>query len=125
MISFRHSGNFDNTEKMLKSMKKRDVRVILDKYGRRGVDALSQNTPVESGKTAASWCYEIHTSRKRYEIVWTNSNLNDGVSVAILLQYGHATRNGGYVYGVDYINPALSKIFEQMADEVWKEVTAG
>lgn len=125
MISFRHSGSFDNTEKMLKSMKTKDARAILDKYGRRGVDALSQNTPVESGKTAASWDYEVHSSRKRHEIVWTNSNLNDGVSVAILLQYGHATRNGGYVYGVDYINPALAKIFEQMADEVWKEVTAG
>ena len=104
-------------------MKKKNARQILNKYGKRGVDALSKNTPVETGVTAASWNYEIHESKGKYEIVWTNSNVNKGVSIAVLIQYGHGTRNGRYVSGIDYINPALAKIFDQMADEVWREVT--
>lgn len=123
MITVTHKGDFKNTQRMLESMKKKNARAILEKYGKRGVDALRNNTPVDSGTTAESWGYEIHQSKGRYELVWTNSNVNNVVSIAIIIQYGHGTRNGGYVSGINYINPALSKIFDQMADEVWREVT--
>lgn len=123
MISFSHSGSFDKTEQMLKSMKKKDSKAILDKYGKKGVDVLRVNTPVDTGLTSESWNYEIHSSKNRYELVWTNSNVKNGISVAILIQYGHGTKNGGYVSGIDFINPALAPIFDQMADEVWREVT--
>lgn len=123
MISVTHRGNFDKTYQMLSSMRKRNARHILNKYGKRGVDALSINTPRNSGATADSWGYEIHESKGSYELVWVNNNINDGVNIAIILQYGHGTKTGGYVEGIDYINPSLKKIFQQMADEVWREVT--
>lgn len=90
-----------------------------------GVDALSRETPVDTGKTAKSWSYEIVYGKNEVKIVWTNGNMaeNTDIPVAMLIQYGHATRNGGYVMGVDYINPALSKVFEKMADTAWREVT--
>ena len=103
---------------------KKDIVSILDRYGKIGVDILRQNTPVDTGKTAESWGYEIHKQNSSYEIIWTNTNLNDNVSVAILIQYGHATRNGGYVYGTDYINPSMREVFDSLADEIWKEVEA-
>ena len=123
MFVIQQKGNFDNTEKFLKNVGKANYLSILDKYGRQGVAALSSATPMDSGLTASSWSYEIHTSGKNYTINWTNSNIVDGVPIAILIQYGHGTSNGGYVQGRDYINPALRHIFDQMADEVWKEVT--
>ncbi len=87
-----------------------------------GVDYLSNNTPIDSGETASSWSYEIDLKNGRYMIYWSNSNVNQGVNIAIILQYGHVTKNGGYVQGIDYINPALAKVFEQMANELWEEV---
>ena len=123
MIVIRQKGNFDNTEKFLNNAGKTNYLSILNKYGRQGVDALSSATPMDSGLTASSWSYEIRTYGKNYTINWTNSNVVDGVPIAILIQYGHGTSNGGYVQGRDYINPALRQIFDQMADEVWKEVT--
>lgn len=123
MFSISHKGNFNNTEKFFKNSKEIDFISLLNEYGKRGVDALSQSTPIDSGKTSSSWNYEIHTSKDSYKIIWTNENINDGVPIAILIQYGHATKNGGYVEGRDFINPAMRPIFDGMANELWGEVT--
>ena len=103
-------------------MSKRDARAVLNKYGERGVELLRSATPIKTGKTASSWRYEITSSGGDYEIHWLNDNVNNRVNIAILLQYGHGTRQGSYVAGTDYINPVLQKIFEEMADELWREV---
>ena len=122
MITVESKGNFDNTEKLLKRIKSRDYLKVLDKFGQRGVTALSGATPTRSGKTASSWDYEVLVSGGSVTLQWTNSNINNGVSIAIILQYGHGTRNGGYVVGRDYINPAMRPLFDKMADEAWKAV---
>ena len=122
MIKITQKGNFNNTEKFLKGSQKIDFIKLLNEYGKRGVDALSANTPIDSGKTASLWNYEIHTTKNTYKVIWTNDNINQGVPIAILIQYGHATRNGGYVEGRDFINPAMKPIFDSMAEELWKEV---
>lgn len=96
---------------------------LLDKYGRKGVDALVSATPVDSGKTAGSWDYEIVNRKGSATIRFTNSNIVNGCPIAIILQYGHGTRNGGWVEGRDYINPALRPIFDELAEKAWKEVT--
>jgi len=124
MIEITSKGNFDNLERFLKAMNRKDHMKVLDSYGQLGVSALQAATPVRTGKTASSWTYEIHSGRGEDYIVWTNSNENKGQNIAILLQYGHGTRNGGYVMGTDYINPALKGVFDQLADAVWKEVTS-
>ena len=95
----------------------------LDKYGREGVAALSAATPKESGLTANSWYYEIERSKDSVSISFHNSNINTGVPIAIILQYGHGTRNGGYVEGIDYINPAIQPLFNKIAEDAWEEVT--
>lgn len=96
---------------------------ILDKYGKQGVSALSSATPVDSGLTANSWTYEIENKGDQVTIFWGNTNVNKGVNIAVILQYGHGTRNGGYVAGRDYINPAIRPVFDAIANEAWKEVT--
>ena len=124
-INFEHKGNFNRLEHFLaKSLHiKPIIRRILDKYGERGVQALREATPKATGKTADSWKYDIvQDENKQYQIVWSNTNKQNGVNIAILLQYGHATRNGGFVKGTDYINPAIEKVFNGMADEAWEEV---
>ena len=124
MIKVRQSGDFSKTEAFLKRVRHPIYFGTLDKYGRQGVEALRAATPRDTGKTAESWSYEIRTSGDRIKIIWKNSNLAErGVPVAVLIQYGHATRNGTYVQGIDYINPALQPIFQEMADSIWKEVT--
>lgn len=123
MIRIKQRGDFSKTEKFLKKSFGRNYFRELEKYGRQGVEALSAATPVDSGLTAISWSYEIIQNDSGISIVWKNSNVNDGVNIAIILQYGHGTRNGGYVSGIDYINPALKPIFDKMADAAWKEVT--
>lgn len=125
MFSFRQKGDFSKTEKFLKKALGKDYRNVLEKYARQGVQALSAATPVESGLTAASWSYEIVSDANGLSISWNNSNVNKGVKIALILQYGHGTRNGGYVVGRDYINPAIRSIFDNMADEAWREVTKG
>lgn len=122
-IEVTTSGSFDNIEKFLKNAKKRNYLRVLQKYGQKGVDALARNTPKDSGRTASSWDYNIKKSSSGYEIVWTNSNINKGVNIAVIIQYGHGTGWGGYVAGRDYINPSLRPIFDQIADDVWKELT--
>lgn len=123
MIIIRHKGNFTRTEEFLKRSSNRDFRPILEKYAKKGVMALSSATPVDTGLTASSWDYSIDINGSQYSITWTNSNIVNGVPIAIILQYGHATRGGGYVQGYDYINPALRPLFDAMVDEIWKEVT--
>lgn len=121
MIRFRHRGNFRNTEKLLNNASKANYMSILKKYGDAGVRALASATPTESGKTASSWSYQIEGGRGGYTITWTNSNINDGVPIAIILQLGHGTGTGGFVQGRDYINPAIRPIFDQLANDLFKE----
>lgn len=123
MISVRQKGDFSKVTRYLDQLKKRDVRALLDKYGREGVTALSSATPVDSGKTASSWFYEIEYKNGSYAITFHNSNINEGVQIAIILQYGHGTGTGGWVQGRDYINPAIQPIFDKIANEAWREVT--
>ncbi len=123
MIRFKHRGNFNKLQKFFFRMTNRDYLNILSSYGNRGVEALSSATPVDTGKTADSWEYMIETTSTRTTISWSNSNENQGYNIALMLQYGHGTKNGGYVKGIDYINPAVRPIFEAMAGELWKEVT--
>lgn len=124
MISFRHKGDFSKLTNYFERLKKAARLSILDKYGREGVAALASATPVDSGATANAWYYEIEQSKGSAVISFYNSNINKGVSIAIILQYGHGTGTGGYVQGRDYINPAIQPVFDKIADEVWKEVTA-
>lgn len=123
MIRFRQRGDFNKTEKFLKKSFGRDYLDVLEKYAKQGVAALSAATPVDTGLTAISWEYEIIQNDSAISIIWKNLNEHNGVNIAIILQYGHGTRNGGYVQGRDYINPALKPIFDKMADAAWKEVT--
>lgn len=122
MIHVEHKGNFDKTMNFLAKARKFNLK-SLDKYGKEGVQALSLATPKDTGLTAASWYYEIVNNGKAVEIHWLNSNIVDYVNIALILQYGHGTRNGGYVEGIDYINPAMRDIFNRMADSAWKELT--
>lgn len=124
VISFKHKGNFNKTEKFLKKMKSSELQDILERYGQIGVDALSRATPVDSGTTAASWSYEIDRSNSGIAIYFVNSHENKGVNIAIILQYGHGTGTGGYVQGRDYINPAIKPVFDQMSSDLWKMVTS-
>lgn len=119
------NGDFSGLDRFITNIKEQRYLKVLDRIGRRGVDALSNATPVDSGATAAAWGYEVHRSKHRSEIVFTNSNVHDGVNIAIILQYGHGTGTGGYVAGRDYINPALAKTFDQLADEAWRAVSNG
>jgi|SRR5690606_22091021 len=122
MITFESSGDFKNLEKFLNTIVRGDIYRALEQFGQAGVDALASATPVESGLTAQSWSYEIEKSRSSVRITWLNTNLQNGLPIAILLQYGHGTGTGGYVAGRDYINPAIRPIFDQIADGVWKVV---
>lgn len=123
MISFRHKGDFSITTKFLERIKKDVVSIDLDKYGRAGVEALAAATPIDSGKTASSWEYEIIKNKNSIVIRYYNTNVQNEVPIAIILQYGHATRNGGWVEGIDYVNPAIQPIFDSIVKEAWGEVT--
>lgn len=123
MISFRQRGDFSRTTNFLKKAEKVSLMSTLDKYGRRGVAALSSATPIETGKTANSWYYEIVKSNGSIALRFNNSNIQNGVPIAIILQLGHGTRNGGWVEGRDYINPTIQPIFDEISTDLWKEVT--
>ncbi len=123
-VKFEVSGGFTKTERFLNRMKRREYLNVLDEFGRDGVQALRNATPVDSGATAEAWDYEIKRTSNYTEIVWTNSNINDGVPIAVILQYGHGTGTGGYVQGRDYINPAIRPIFDNIAEKAWKVVTS-
>lgn len=122
MISFRQQGDFSNLTKLFERIKGKLHLSMLDKYGKLGVDALKSATPTETGKTAESWSYEIKNNGSSAVISFINTNINKGVNIAIILQYGHGTGTGGYVEGRDYINPAIQPVFDELANEAWKEV---
>jgi hypothetical protein len=123
MITVTEKGSFNNTEKYLARLKSAQISAILSKYGSIGVNALSNATPVDSGLTAQSWSYSIVQRPGYYSIRWHNSHVENGLPIAVLIQYGHGTGTGGYVQGRDYIMPAIRPIFDQIAAEVGKEVT--
>jgi hypothetical protein len=123
MISFRQKGDFSKTTRFLDRVKEVVRLTDLDRYGREGVAALVSATPVDTGVTANSWYYKIERTRESAIISFHNSNVQNGVPIAIVIQYGHGTRNGGWVQGRDYINPAIQPIFDKMANSAWKEVT--
>ena len=123
MIKFRQKGDFSKLTRFLEKAKEAVHLGDLDKYGREGVAALASATPVDSGLTADSWRYEITHKQGSAKITFYNSNIQNGVPIAIILQYGHGTRNGGWVQGRDYINPAIQPIFDKIVNEAWREVT--
>ena len=123
MIKIVQKGDFKKSITYMEKLKEAIHLNAFDKYGREGVNALSSATPVDSGKTASSWYYKIERTKNTISIAFYNSNVNKGVPIAIILQYGHGTGTGGWVEGRDYINPAIQPIFDKMAEEAWKEVT--
>ena len=123
MIKFRQQGDSSKLTRYLEKVKEAAKIGVLNRYGREGVAALASATPVDTGKTAESWYYEIKHQNGSAMITFYNSNINEGVPIAIILQYGHGTRNGGWVQGRDYINPAIQPIFDKIANDAWEEVT--
>ena len=122
-LSITTRGSWDRTVQHLKRLQANSAFALLDRYGQAGVAALASATPVESNLTASSWTYDIVKKNTYYAIHWRNTNVEDGIPIAVILQYGHATRTGGYVQGRDYIMPAIQPIFDQMITDFWKEVT--
>lgn len=122
VVRLRQTGNFQKTDRFLSGIVAAHYMRKLKKFGEKGVEALKAATPRDSGKTAESWSYEIVEQEGRTSIYWKNSNINDGVCIAIILHYGHGTRTGGFVEGKNYITPAIQPILDEMADAVWKEV---
>ena len=123
MIGFRHKGDFSKTFKFLNKAQEATFLKDLDRYGRQGVSALASATPVDTGLTASSWYHKIERDSKGVKIMFCNSNIQNGVPIAIILQYGHGTGTGGWVQGRDYINPAIQPIFDKLANDAWREVT--
>ena len=123
MIGFRQKGDFSKTTKFLTKLKQNVDISTFEKYGKKGVAALASATPVNSGLTANSWYYKIEKTNDSISLLFCNSNIQNGVPIAVILQYGHGTRNGGWVQGRDYINPAIQPIFDQIVKEAWGEVT--
>lgn len=123
MISFRQKGDFSKLTRYMEKAKSAVKLSNLDKYGKQGVSALSSATPVDTGKTANSWYYEIEYAKDSVTITFNNSNIQNGVPIAVILQYGHGTGTGGWVQGRDYINPAIRPVFDNIAKEAWEEVT--
>lgn len=124
MISVIQRGDFVKTDNFLEKARRIFLEIRLESYAAEGVQALANATPKKTGKTAASWRSEVSVSDKEIRIDWMNDNINKGVPIAVILQYGHGTGTGGYVQGRDYINPAIQPIFDKIADAVWKEVTS-
>lgn len=122
MIQCHIKGDFKNTKQFLESFQKLDFESLLKQYAEEGVKALASATPKKTGKTAASWNYEIVKGRNQISIFWNNSNLNDGVPIAVIIEYGHGTSNGAYIQGRHYISPAIQPVFDRIAEAAWKEV---
>lgn len=123
MLRFRHSGDLKKTTRFLSKAKAFRIEQILARYGAKGVEALSAATPKDSGETASSWYYEIKINNGNSSLSFLNSSINNGVPIAIILQYGHGTGTGGWVEGRDYINPAIQPIFDEIVNQAWREVT--
>lgn len=124
MIFVKSVGSFQNAESFLKALAKIDILAIMSSNGQAGVDALASATPIRTGSAAYSWGYEVYGTNGKYTIAWTNSDIENNFHVVIMLQYGHGTGTGGYVQGLDYINPAIRPIFDKIASDVWKAVTS-
>lgn len=122
-IKFSHKGDFSKTSKFFARSEAFNRNTNLDKYGEAGVRALEEATPKDTGLTSRSWSYKVVRERGKLSIYWLNSNEQKSVNIAVILQYGHGTKNGGYVKGRDYINPAIRPVFDDIADAAWKEVT--
>lgn len=125
MFKVSSSGSFDKTLKFLHFLQSKKMYSNFAQYGRKGVDALSSATPRETGETATSWGYQIGHTHNTFSISWFNTHEEDGVNIAVIIQYGHGTGTGGYVHGIDYINPAMRPIFDQILNDVWRQVTNG
>ena len=123
MLHIKQQGDFSKVSQYLHKLENLQKVIDLDKYGRAGVAALASDTPRDTGETASSWYYEIENQNGDYTISFMNSHVHNGVNIAIILQTGHGTRNGGWVEGRDYINPALQQVFDDLANAAWKEVT--
>ncbi len=123
MITIKCTGDFKNTTKFLEKARKLSIQQIMERYGQEGVKALQAATPIDTGETASKWGYKVSTGRGSSSITWTNDSINDGIPIVILIQYGHGTKNGGYVSGVDFINPAIQNVMDKLADSIWEEVT--
>lgn len=123
MVTFSHQGDFNKTEGFLKRIKSRQTFNKLQRYAQEGTTALANATPKDTGLTSKSWSSKVYISSKECSITWSNSNRNKGVPIALVIQYGHGTPTGGYVKGVDYINPALKPIFDRILADIWREVT--
>lgn len=123
MITFNLSGSDRKLRKVLKDLSEKNPSGILEKYGQMGVNALQENTPTDTGKTAASWGYRVKKTGSGYQIEFINTNVNKNVNVAVILQVGHGTGTGGYVRGIDYINPAMQPVFEKLAADLYAELT--
>lgn len=121
-ITIESTGDWQPTRNWLARMAKLDLALVLNSFGAEGVNALRAATPTASGETQNLWNYHVTRKGKNWRIDWTNSHVNNGVNIAVILQYGHATRNGGYVVGRDYINPAIRPVFDKIAKQAWKEV---
>lgn len=122
MLSLSSSGSFDETEKFLERLTKLDISTVIVQQAEKGVRALAAATPKDSGRAALSWNYTIEKTKSSVTIYWTNNDLENGFPVALMIQYGHGTGTGGYVQGIDYINPTMRPIFDQIAETVWKAV---
>ena len=125
MIVIRHKGSLDKTRGFLKRASNARITSILERYAQQGVEALSAATPSDTGLTASSWGYKVKTTARGYSIEWTNSNVQNGTPIAIIIQYGHGTGTGGWVEGRDYINPALRPVLDKLVEEAWKGVIRG
>ena len=123
MIKLKHRGDFSKTSRYFNNTLEKIKLDQLESYGRKGVEALASATPVDTGLTANSWYYEIERTNHSAKLSFHNSNIQNGVPIAIILQYGHGTRNGGWVQGRDYINPAIQPLFDEMTNNLWREVT--
>lgn len=123
MISIKSFGSFDHMKAFLESLDDNKAFGVLDKYGQVGVDLLASATPIETGETAHDWGYTVtHTKNGHHILGWHNTHVEDGVNIAVILQYGHGTGTGGYVEGIDYINPALRPLFDKIIEDIWREV---
>lgn len=124
MLSRSSSGSFRNTFSFLEKAQRMDIRSVLESNAKAGVVALSNATPTDTGLASQSWSYEVRREGTTYSIAWTNSDVENGFPVVIMLQYGYGTGTGGYVRGRDFINPAIRPIFDKIASDVWRAVTA-
>lgn len=122
MIKIWQKGDFSKTFRFLNKLENYNFIDKLNRCGKKGTEALAAATPKDTGLTSQSWEYEVKSTKDTVTVTFTNTNIQNGVPIAVILQYGHATKNGYWVEGIDYINPALKPVFEEIADEIWEEV---